>query len=503
MGTTVDVVIPLNPIGPTSVARKLEVGEDLNLLEKITVTDRINRVWRRHLSPRELSAALYIAGRTTSYGRGSFTATYKNISEGKGDFCGIGFAESTTREVFKVLADKGVILREKRPYDVRITLNVEWPEKTTMSLPIPERLRTRPQRPAEDDQWGQSARNPAFQSAGNPATNTSNEKSGSKKKRYPSPVADAPASGRTTSGGVSGEEGSGDEECTRVQPAETCAQTFAASHEQLVAASRDKAQKAITKKRVSTVDVERIWRAALAETFPEVMHVGWTKEQQGALAASLKRWNAHNTVGFGELVDWAVRNWTQLMASPAFNWMEGRPAAPDLRFFTSAKLSSRLASAMMSDVLNRFSNGTDGDRVRRYMAKGLTREEAIRQIGRDDAVAQERQDRLRTEAEAKRKLAEANEKLKRAERLDGLAEKLAEGNLDGVSVAPKRFEGQTWGHGLQVRHPNSPAAKAAAAEEARWKYGASSDPFHSMSNEEYERRLKAAEENRKTQNANG
>src|SRR5690606_451810 len=119
-----------------------------------------------------------------------------------------------------------------------------------------------------------------------------------------------------------------------------------------------------------------------------------------------KVWNSDNLVSFENLLDWAVRNWVQIMFK-RFGWMSKQPApkAPSIGFFIN--FCDTFLDTYAEDDLGKFLKSRDRTRLEQYMARGLSRDEAYVMLAKEQAASALREEMNKREAAAKRKLSQA------------------------------------------------------------------------------------------------
>ena len=89
---------------------------------------------------------------------------------------------------------------------------------------------------------------------------------------------------------------------------------------------------AMTKARPSGAEVQGIWNAALAETFPNADVMVWTKKEIVRVNQFCRRYgNGIHKMTFGAFIDWAVRSWRYVLESK-FRRMASREEFPVMRF---------------------------------------------------------------------------------------------------------------------------------------------------------------------------
>lgn len=500
-----DTVTSIHWNGATDVARKMQQGEDLTLHDKVAMFQALNRKWRRYLTPTEMSVMLYLLDRSVGWGNDSFTAMTTNVLNGNEEYAGIGLSRRTYYATLKALEAKQMIIRRSVRDATKITINVGWSPEDADMLPIPKGLKAKAENGTEDDQKSGycTPRSAGFATPRSAGFAPQNTVVSEYSKKDTEAVADAPTSGvfarprKQVSPekkesreclGVDKEFGQWDDS---TQPAVTLpapvrqaasrttaldavkaklAGAVAADHRR----AETKTTRALTSaKSLKATDVELIWRNALTETFSMVGHVVWSIKDKGRVNVAIKKW-AYAEVGtFGALVDYAVRNWTQIV-DRKLSWMKQNPAprTPEMGFFLFRMVD--FLTVWQSRELDRFANDMDQPEYDRLKARGLTHEEAIRAMARKDAVGALREEMEKREDTVARRDQVAQRREERAERLEKFTESLTpvtpdqpaepdqpangkriamlpDGQQVQITPGTPRRPGQVWGHTPTIR----------------------------------------------------
>lgn len=406
-------VVPLNPIGATEIAQKLNDGEELSLLDKLGMFQIWSRQWRRHMTNDQNNIVSYVIDRTVSWGKGSFKACTANIIEGTEEYSGVGLPRRSYMRTIKQLENMGVITRKRSRDHVTITLNLNWNPEKAVILPITKRF-----------QSGQKSQTGTSRSAtqtlkkchsGTQSTVVKNTIINNSSFADAQNDCDFP---EDLENDFSGEEKElkGDAEILHpgARTAEDFVSGFSAAHDKIVADKRSAAKRSLTKKRPTVTDYEKIWKSAMAETYPTVTISGWGLKDKAAMKTAAKKWFSTGHT-FGELIDWSVRHWPALRRKK-FGWMDGgAPDAPSLHFFTSDKLRILLANAMMGEDLHQLANAKELDEVERRVLRGQSREEALVDIATGRVVGITRKENAKAVVEAKNENAKARMNNQKAE----------------------------------------------------------------------------------------
>ena len=108
------------------VERKLKARTKVSPLEKLIPLQFLNRVWRRYLTPQELSVAFYVADRSIGWGNTMFMAASANVLHGTDDYSGVGLPERTYFKTLKGLEGKGLLYRKSRRDTTVLGLHLDW-----------------------------------------------------------------------------------------------------------------------------------------------------------------------------------------------------------------------------------------------------------------------------------------------------------------------------------------------------------------------------------------
>jgi hypothetical protein len=109
-----------------ALERKLRARIEPSPLEKLIPLQHLNRVWRRYLTPLELSVAFYVLDRSTGWGNSMFMATSANVLHGTQDYSGVGLPERTYFKTLKELERKGFLFRKSRRDKTVLGLHLDW-----------------------------------------------------------------------------------------------------------------------------------------------------------------------------------------------------------------------------------------------------------------------------------------------------------------------------------------------------------------------------------------
>lgn len=385
----------------------------LTALDKVQVYQTANRIWRKLLTPSEMSAVYYFIDRSIGWGKDCFKAGVRNILEGSKGYSGIGLSRATFFRVLSSLEKKGIITKIGHKTHITVHVNTDWTGENDM-LKIPKRLQNA-------KTGGLTVRLPRShcETQSNISDQNKSKLTVSVKTRKRVPV-------------KSGE----------VVPVQ---KTFAELSSEVSADyARRKTTRAARAKSagyISTVAVERLWVDALPNS--ALTHRAWTRKDQARMKREIKAF-VSKTSSFGEYVQYSVENWAAITRKH-MGWMKKSPPpiAPDIGFFLS--FQKHFMQAFADQSVHDFALASDTSRLDKLLARGMGRDDAIRHIAKEDATADMRDTVTKERAHAARDLRKAQQSLQRAEKLDGISDRLTEAGVS-VSAGTERRAGQAWGH---------------------------------------------------------
>lgn len=358
------------------VQSKHEQADETTLQYKLEMYQRAIREWRGSLSSDEFSVVMYVMDRTVGWGQPSATITSGSAINGGGVYTGLNISRATYFRVLGTLETKGLIRRRKTGTGSnRISINPGWaPDMSN----LPKRLKERFAKGSQSETTPSHSETTPSQAetlyTGNPSTDNlltdtvaaSGHNSNQNQNSFPEEKEEGPSPQSPPSKIVSDENR--EAACTN--------------------RSARKAKANRTKGRTDvSAGIEATWRAALEETFPAVSHVPWDVRIRKNVKDKAKAWTSGSQVSFDDLLDWAVRNWTQIVKKQ-FKWMKKKaaPAQPDIGFFLyfSSDFMNTWASGELDDWLRK----PERNKIEKLMGRGLTREEAEMEIATDRAADQ-------------------------------------------------------------------------------------------------------------------
>jgi len=386
-----------NNVDYSLVQPKYEQTDEGTLQYKLEMYQRAIREWAGSLSTDELAVTMYVIDRTIGWGQPSATITAGSVINGGGMYNGLNISRATYFRILGTLEEKGLIRRRKTGTGSnRISVNPGW---TPAMLNLPKRLKTDKNRGSQAETTPSHSETTPSQAeplyTGNPSTDNS----------FTDTVA------------ASGHNSNPKPEVVRKEIEK------AASGQR--SARKAKANRTKGRTDVST-GIEATWRAALEETFPAVSHVPWDVRIRKNVKDKAKAWAHGGQVSFDDLIDWAVRNWAQII-SKQFKWMKKKaaPTQPDISFFLyfAPNFMNTWTSGELDDWLKR----PERTKIEKLVGKGRTREEAEMEIATDRAAEQMEDQNKAAVAKAKQIRGEAR-----------IVRDQAKAYAESVNVPPRR-----------------------------------------------------------------
>ena len=157
------------------------------------------------------------------------------------------------------------------------------------------------------------------------------------------------------------------------------------------------------------------WHGAWLGTFGGTPCPVWSRTDD-AIAAKLKSRVSVTKTDFAEWLAWCVCHWRTICAQQ-FAWMTKAPPPryPNLRFLTKFSEAFLNAYALAAESEDSMTPGDDAF-IRRLIASGKTRDEAMLELGKQRGVAEQRIAIAKERAEASKVIRTAQETLRRLER---------------------------------------------------------------------------------------
>lgn len=403
--------------------RTKEVPGDYSSLQaKVECYQKPLREWRDHLSASEAVVLLQIIDRTVGWGRREAYFTTRAMLEGDDVYSGLSISRATLFRALASLEKKGFIRRRKDPRipdRVHYTVNMNWSPDVPLNLP--KRLKNKPQTPSHSETTPSHIEtDPSHSETLYTGNNLQVSPTGSQ------PGATAPVSSSPAD---------------RVREK---AETARSAHRATLQTKTETAQAIVTR-------IEATWRAALIDTFPGTAYRTWGVREKAQVKLAHRNWRGD--IGFPEFVDWAVRNWSAIIAKQ-FRWMtkEPPPTVPVLSFLIA--FLTQFADCRAEGKLEQWLSQQDRQSIDALMKRrGLTWEQAMAQVAESKATVALRKEMEERETKAAARERAADGKLQRAQRL-------------------AEFEGRA------PIHPRSPAAERMRREQPspRPTHIASDDP---------------------------
>jgi hypothetical protein len=161
----------------------------------------------------------------------------------------------------------------------------------------------------------------------------------------------------------------------------------------------------------------RVWRDALKEAFEDLTFPGWSKEHPGIVKKLGVRWGKSDAdvKRYQEFIRWSVINWTAVVTNQ-LAWMKRPVNTPEVGFFIKRNEDFRVVFSERQ--ITEWAGTLDGTQrlVQAKIATGLSPEAASHEVAREQALSQDRQQRMRD-------IDMANRALRAAERAKELAQR--------------------------------------------------------------------------------
>lgn len=346
-GACVSQVVSLSPI---------ETGQ--SNLTVVSAMQRIVREWMPYLSANEFAVLIQLVDRTIGWRKTRATFSLNRVLDGDKAYGGIS-AMVSRRSLFRALAsleEKGMIARHKHPEGKQIrvySVNMGW---SPMSLNLPKRLRA------------------AAQTSANVAPDQCHSGTG-------------PVPEWHTREGIGG-EGSQENVEDAGRPADDTAiagpeEVIRAAKADVVARRRQPPRKLTTLVQIADAS-QREWRHALEESHPTGEFSGWSVREIAQIKAKAKRWTGRK-IAFHEFIGWCARNWAGV-CRVQLKWMTKSPPpkVPSIGFLLS--FIEHFEEAWASKALDDWMHEDQRTAYERFVAKGLSHEEALHEMAKSEAI---------------------------------------------------------------------------------------------------------------------
>ena len=497
---------------PVDVVSKLRAKEKIGPLDQQIIFRHLSRKWRRYCSPPEWALLSYIFDRSIGWGHPTFSACQANIINGDAEYAGCGLKKTALNSTLNSLKERQMITRERKRDFIILGLNLEHPD---MKIPVSKRLQS------DQKSAKRTSRSPAGELEKS-AKRTQNSRVGNSRVYTSSPSAQMDIL-------LDEFENQFGPEKSEIEPeisAENSDENFAAENIEtdnrggmksatdavqakldLVSAKREtetqrkaSAAKRKSKNRLNTNDLELVWKTAMAETFPEKMHIGWSVDQRKQYKGFIQQFNSKVNGDLLAFAEWSVKNWRAvLLRNP---WMKQPPEFPNFGWWRSTGIQSVFSETRALIEENKYSNPNTASRMEHLMRSGLTEEEAHLELAKDHAHGALKKEMRQSEARQRTDRFAAEKARDEARQMDRFKGKLDEA-LGSDDETAKELAGlirEDSNGNVVVPHPRSPRMeayrkkkrdeKAAQAIQAAKQSGMASAPVPTETWEEMQERLR-------------
>lgn len=402
--------------GGESKPKRCAAETGLNTLERLLVFQKVNRVWRPHLSVAERDLLFYLLDRTVSWGNDNCRMTVGQMAKGSKWAAGSGHSERNLFRTLKSLRERGLLSQSYNGRATTFVLNLNWepPVEQDMSLSLPKRLKAplegmfRAPESADEISRLLDEENGNMAEKALPIWQNSSANMAEQHCQYGIPINSIPTtvenndknSGNTLPGVGADDQGSlpGMNYGVRTRPS---------------AAEAIAAVKAKPKGKVAR-PIWTVWHDAWQAAFPNVPCTAWTKRDNGMVRRVLKR--AEQTkIDPIAFIEFCVLHWRETIVRE-FAWMKQSPPPtyPQVGFLATDKFLEKFIDRYATSLTQkRLAFGlTEEADVERLRQTGMSYEEALIEIGKRKGVSAQRKefDKSRRELALQ---AEANELGKR------------------------------------------------------------------------------------------
>lgn len=137
--------------------------------------------------------------------------------------------------------------------------------------------------------------------------------------------------------------------------------------------------------------LQRIWNAALSETFPTCPVVAWKEKERGQVRGFCSRYNeaSNRTKTFGQFIDWAVRNWRYVMHSE-FRRMTVGTDFPNVGFLVYFDSRFIDVFAKWDELSAELAMGPRALAIKRLTEAGVPYEVAVAEVDAKMGIMEER-----------------------------------------------------------------------------------------------------------------
>jgi len=382
--------------GGKSKPKRCGADAVLNTLERLLVFQKVNRVWRPHLSVAERDLLFYLLDRTVSWGNDNCEMTVGQMAKGSNWATGSGHSERNLFRTLKSLRERGLLSQSYNGRATTFVLNLNWepPVEQDMSLSVPKRLKgpledmfRAPESADEiaqllDEENGNMAEKalPIWQ---NSSANMAEQhcQFGIPINSIPKTVEDNDKNSRNTLSGVDGaSQGSVPGMSYRVRTRPTAAQAIAAA-------------KAKPKGKVAR-PLWVTWRDARQAAFPNVPCTAWSKKDNGMIHRVEER-AKQTKMDPNAFIEFCVLHWRETIVRE-FSWMKQSPPPtyPQVAFLATDKFLEKFIDRYATSLTQkRLAFGlTEETDVERLRQSGMSYEEALIEVGKRKGVAAQRKE---------------------------------------------------------------------------------------------------------------
>lgn len=422
----------------------------ITAVDCIKLYHKIIREWSRHLSAYEFMVIMQIADRSIGWGKADMQCATSLMLNGHTVYRGMSLSRRQYFRALQSLEDRGAIRRSldpKNPDRTRMSVNRNWEPEAMIA--VPKRL----QNVTESDQEVVPNRHSLVSNRHRVVSDRHPNIEHSLEITSYRPLADRCAA-RQRLRFPEKESSSAPSEPPHEDVPQICLNPMKA-----VSAKVERTMIASAERRVFRLNAakkdpkagsrvfEQIWTEALRETFPITAHVCWSPRERGQITNKSKNWYWADDITFADMIDWSVRNWTQIMKAQ-FSWMKTNPPpdTPLVGFFNN--FIDQFVDCWASKKLDAWLKSDQATEIDKMMARGMTREEALVEIAEGKAVAAIREETSKkTEASLRR--------LRRAEQIEKQNQRLAA--LGPAPIHPRsRTAQQSRQQNLQHVAPKTP-----------------------------------------------
>lgn len=373
----------------------------LNTLDRIRVFQHVNRVWRPYLSVQERDFLFYLLDNTVCWGRTTLKATIQQMVAGTSWLPQAGVSERTVYRLLSGMRERGLLESVTNGRVTIISLNLEWVPEV---LRVPKRLRNGAPNTSKSVTSGSDK---DFYLADEP-TNVELPKDSTlpswqirtanladQNCQIGSPIKEEALNGSSSkkTGAVRRGLDEGD------NPTEPDERPRSAAD--AVAFGRTKAKR--KRKLDIAPDNFTVWQDAWVLAYPKAPCYRWTRAET-AMIRTLEKRAVGSGCHWADFLSWAVSHWSEVRAAK-FGWMKNpAPMLPTVKFmvgFADQFLDAYADRSAEGRLLT--ATGEDAE-IEQLMRTGLSREQALIEIGKRRGVAEQREEIDREKAEVARLL---------------------------------------------------------------------------------------------------